>query len=84
MKVKLKQHIIYEYQQRCRSGGGDGGYISPPIIGPHPPNNYKMHPPQYFKFAKFVKRWPSRPKNVTKSSQVIKLPTRPKKVTISS
>ena len=25
------------YTQRCRSGGGDGGYISPPIIGPHPP-----------------------------------------------
>ena len=35
--------------------GGVGVYI-PPIIGPHPPNNYKMHPPQYFKFAKFVKR----------------------------
>ena len=25
-------------------GGGMGVYI-PPIIGPHPPNNYKMHPP---------------------------------------
>ena len=37
---------VYSLPKRCRNKGM--GSIYPPIIGPHPSNNYKIHTPNMF------------------------------------